>query len=165
MKSHPSKPEVAEDPDPFEIDLGNLERDWVEHVRYARKAMRRAADAKADQLRAEAELKLVEAEQQERIRLHPEKFGMADPTEKAIASAVIRTKAYQKAQEAAITARHFADVCQADVNALSHKKKGLEDVVTLFMAGYFARPKNRNNKEARWAQAHAFGGRDANDDT
>ena len=125
----------------LQIDENQLDTEWLgQSQRYFQYASK-AADARRDFDAAKDELEVTKAEVDQSIRSDPAKFGLTKLTEATVASAVIIQEEYQKAQENVRQARYSHDVYQAAVSALDHRRKALENLVTLFMANYFSKPR------------------------
>lgn len=127
--------------DLLSIDELALDREWLEQPSNYLKASRQLADAKQVLDAAKNELEVVKAEQYRAILTYPERYGLAKTTEAAIASAIPLQKAYQEAQREVIRARHDVDVRAAVVTAMEHRKKALENLVSLHLSGYYSDPK------------------------
>ena len=132
--------DLEEDLDYFEIDPDRLCEEWLRQLKIYRKHTHQLADARSEHERAKAQKEVVEAELDKDIRLHPEKYDMDKITDKAVERAIVREKAYQKATEECIKARHTMDICQADVDTLDQKKKALENAVRLQIANLWGEP-------------------------
>ena len=131
----------------LQIDENQLDTEWLgQSQRYFQYASK-AADARRDFDAAKDELEVTKAEVDQSIRSDPAKFGLTKLTEATVASAVIIQEEYQKAQENVRQARYSHDVYQAAVSALDHRRKALENLVTLFMANYFSKPRAPSGAE------------------
>jgi len=125
----------------LQIDENQLDTEWLNQPQLYYRYAAKAADARRDFDAAKDELEVTKAEVDQSIRSDPAKFGLTKLTEATVASAVIIQEEYQKAQENVRQARHRHDVYQAAVSALDHRRKALENLVTLFMANYFSKPR------------------------
>ena len=122
-------------PDPNELD-----REWVNQPRLRFRYGVRLADARKALSEAKADVELTSVELELTIRSKPAKFGLDKVTEAAIKATVLQQEEYTTAKNAVIGAQHEVDVLDAAVSAIDHRKKALEDLVALFLAGYFAKP-------------------------
>ena len=122
------------------IDQNRLDEEWVNqpslYFRYAAKL----ASARREVDEAKSDLELTRAEVDQSIRSSPGSYGLSKVTEKAIESVIPTVEDYRKALDAFHLARHTADVLDAAVRALDHRKQALEGLVKLFLANYFSRP-------------------------
>ncbi len=139
----------------FEIDKDRLDEEWVNHVKTFHKLAIVSADAREELERAKAneemvkdELKAVVAELDLDIRSNPSKYGLEKVTEGAIEKVVILQSKHAKAQkkvykarQQCIKAQHDSNVADAAVKTMDHKKKALEDLVTLQGRDYFSSPR------------------------
>lgn len=153
--------EVPEDI--FEIDMYELDREWVRQPKLFFNFARQLADAREQVERSKAEMDVVKAEMDQEIRNSPEDYDIGKVTEAAITAAIAMSKEMKQAQSEFIRAKHNADILQGAVNALEHRKSALERLVSLHGQNYFSTPvadsdgreakesmsKTRNKKKAR----------------
>lgn len=125
-----------------DIDLGNLEQEWVRQPKLYGRYSAKLADAKKDLSEAKAAEEVAEADVKRRIRRNPSKYGINKITEPAVKEAMILHPLYQKAVTAVNEAKHAVDVLEGLVNTLDHRKRTLENLVSLFGMNYFARPQS-----------------------
>ena len=107
------------------------------------------AEAKEELERVESNGNLVAADIDRDIRRTPEIYGMETIREAAVKAAILRHEKYKKAQSLIVTAKREVNILTAAVKALEHKKSMLGHRVSLFIAGYFARPKAVNDVGAK----------------
>lgn len=124
----------------MDLDLGTLELHWVEQEKFHRRFARQAVEVKDRLNRANSALELTEAEVKGKIRRNPSKWGIDKLTEGQVSEATIRSEAYQAAVTEVNEAKHEVDVLQATLNTLEHRKRALENLVTLHGQSYFAKP-------------------------
>lgn len=125
----------------LEIDDKQLDREWVLQPRLYFRLACDLADARKEYERAKANRDLVYAEQDHQVRLHPSNYGVDKVTETAIKSAVLKSKAYATADEDVANAKHEVDILAAAVEAVEHRKKALENRVSLLALGYRSEPR------------------------
>lgn len=133
--------------DLFAVDKYNLDVEWERFPEDLRRACLDLANAKENLDRMKARLDVTEAELSLAIRRKPEEYGLEKATDKPVEAAIIVSDKYQEAQSRVIDAQHEVAILQANVTALEGKKKALENEVSLFLAGYFAKPKVRKEDE------------------
>ena len=132
-----------------EIDRNHLDDECVklpsDYLRFAFLS----AEAKRDVAEAKATLEVVQAEVGKDIRMRPDRYGIEKVTEAALQGIVITTKRYKEAQAAYFRAQHDAEICQAVVWALEHKKRALTLLVDLHGMGYFSdvRPRTPEGRD------------------
>lgn len=136
--------------DIISIDADRLDREWTKHPQTFFLYAEELAKAKRDLDVAKAFLDVTDAELDKDIRDHPENYGVAKITEPVVANVILTCKKHQKANEQFIEARYKVGICQAAVDALDHKKAGLEALVKLQGMNYYSSPKaeNEGDKEA-----------------
>ena len=129
----------------IELDLGvdphRLDEGWTQqpsiYFRYAAKL----AGARQELDRAKTELDLVDAELDIKIRKNPELFDLPKVTESVIKSTIVVAGVHIRANDFVMDAKHAVDILAAAVTALDHKKKALENMVSLQLANYYSSPK------------------------
>jgi len=132
----------------FDIDPNTLDKEWVNQPKLYGLHAIQLADARKEFEEAKANLEIVEAELDKKIRIAPEKYGLEKLTESAIKTCVVAHSKRKEANGVVIETRHAMDVLAALVAALDHRKRALEKLVDLRLADYFSEPKNktRNGK-------------------
>jgi len=123
-------------PDPNELD-----RCWVGQTRIRLAYGFERADARRELAQAKADLEVTESELKRAVREDPGRFGIAKVTEDAIKSAVPVTDEYQAARQKVIDCQHEVDVLDAALEAIDDRRHALEDLVRLFLADYYGKPK------------------------
>jgi Mg-chelatase subunit ChlI len=122
-------------------DPDRLDREWIKQPGLYLKYAEKLADARKDFADAKAELEVVKAELSRDIRAMPETYGLKKVTESGIEGAVVLQKKHRLALETMNECKHRVDVLEAVVSALEHKKRALENLVTLHGQSYFATPR------------------------
>lgn len=135
---------MTEEPESvIDIDLDHLEQEWLEHSAKVYKAQIRLAKAQKKHAEADANLDLVKAKADLKVRKLPRKYGLKNVTEGAIKNTVASLQEVQDAIQLVIDAKYMVDNLKALTNALEHRKKALENEVTLWSQGYFSTPRIR----------------------
>src|SRR5581483_205142 len=140
----------------LDIDIHNLHEECAEQPKLFARVCEQLADARRELARVEEELRIVDAELDRDIRLHPEKYGLDKTTEPAIKAVILTHKRHRLAYEKLCDAKHDRDILEGLKDAAAQRKTMLEDDVRLFLANYYAEVRLR-----RAAQEHeadrAFG--------
>lgn len=131
--------------DILNINPNRLDEEWNEQPKLIFEYSCQVADARQELEEADREMKIHMAELGLRIRENPADYGLEKVTEPAVKQ-VLETRLTDHYQTIA-KKRHNLDVLQAMVEALQHRKHGLENTVKLFMVGYMGEPKT--DKEAK----------------
>lgn len=151
-----------EEPDFFKVDELHLFDEWggqpalvYEHRTKLAEARRKAAEAKAA-------LKVAEAELARDIRAMPTAFGLPDkhPANDVVDKTVLLQKEHRGAVSELINADYEVDMLEAAVQTLEHRKKALEKMVEMVLAGLRGEPR-LPSKDQRLEAAErraAFGG-------
>ena len=124
----------------FEIDINRLDREWIRQPALIETQLHDAAEKRIELDQAKNNLQIVEAQLDQQIRADPDTFGMMKITEGAVTKTIVLQDEYQEALTAVHDAKYAYDVAMAAVQALDHKKKGLEDLVKLHGQSYFSTP-------------------------
>lgn len=138
-----------------QVDPNRLDEEWVGqpslYFRYGAKladAQRELEQARNGLALVKVELEQVKAEVDRDVRKSPASFGLDKLTETVVAGAVLMDQRCRDAQHAVLDAqntvleaKHRAEVFGAAVEALSHRRKALENLVSLMLANYYSRPK------------------------
>lgn len=123
------------------IDIGNLHEECAKQADLYHDKASDLATAKYNLDMAKGKLDLVKAQLDKEIRDNPATFGLNKVTEPVVENTIILQQTYQKALLNLNTAKYNVAIHQAAVDALDHKKKGIEDLVKLRLADYYADPK------------------------
>jgi len=123
------------------VDKNRLDEEWLEQPRLRFAFHEALADANAAVERAEANIKLMDAELDKEIRLCPSEFNFEKaPTEPGIKATILSHERHQEAFENWVNSKHEADVLMACVKAIDDRKYALQDLVRLRLANYFGDP-------------------------
>ncbi len=125
----------------LKIDADRLDLEWMEQPLLLYRYSAQLADARLELDNAKAALDVMEAELENEIRKAPGEYGLVKETEKEIKSVVMRMQPYQNAVRALNKKKHAVDILWAAVNALEHRKKALENMVSLHGQQYYASPR------------------------
>lgn len=124
-----------------QIDENNLDKECIrlpsDYLKFAHKSV----DAKRTLDEMENKLKVVHADLSKEVRSNPQDFGIDKFTEAVLVSTVLGLERYQKGLMRVQQAKYEADLAQAVVWALEHKKRTLTLLVELHGMGYFSSPK------------------------
>jgi hypothetical protein len=153
----------------MDIDQNRLDESWLDQPKLYLKYATKLADAKLDYDEAKARLDVTKAEIELKVREDPEKFAVKKVTEAVIESTVVADETVQEAQKEVNLSKHRVNILEAAVNALEHRKRTLENLVTLHGQSYFATPSAKGaGREAREEMVKkrvaSKGVRDADDD-
>lgn len=127
------------------IDENQLDREWLKQPNLMYEHAEKLADARRDEAVAKSNLEVVRARLVNKIRNDPEKAGLDKVTEKAIEAKALTHKKYTEAHSEMLDANYAVAICQAAVNAIEHRKRALEGLVSLHGQNYFSVP--RTSKE------------------
>ncbi len=123
-------------PDPERLDY-----EWTRQPKLYLKYSLKLADARLALAEAKAQLEVTEAEVARDIRDDPASYGMDKVTEKSVEAAIVIQPPCLAAAKILREAQHRVDVLGSVVGALDHRKKALENHVTLFCYQYTSVPK------------------------
>jgi len=134
----------------LEMDLNCLDEMWLEQPRLYHRYAKKLATAKQKLEEDKAELELCKAELDRDIRSNPANFNLEKITENVVSNTIITQERYRSLQAQLLDTKHEVDVLQAAVTTLDHRKRALENLVSLHGQDYFStpRPKDNTSKEA-----------------
>jgi hypothetical protein len=128
------------------FDKHRLDEEWEKQPRMVEEVVKKLADARRDHDEKKAELEVVVAELDFAIRSNPGKYGLEKITESAIKTIIPSRKKYKEAHNAVLDAKHLVDVLSGAMTVLEHRKRALENEVTLHLANYFSSPRKTRVK-------------------
>jgi hypothetical protein len=128
------------------IDESQLDKEWLNQPGKMEDHCKALAGAKEILAHRKAKLSVIEAEVEFIIRANPKKFIKGSTTERTVKAATLLHPRYQKGQRRVIVSQKNVDMIQATVTALDHRKKALENLVTLHGQSYFSTPRVKNNE-------------------
>lgn len=143
-----TKDEEAEVISMLEIDIHNLAEEWATHSNKYFKLGLKLAKAREIHFETKALQDLCFAKVADDCRTNPKAYGLEKVTEGAIQQAVIQDDGYQVAIEGTNAAKYNMDFYTFAVEAFEHRKKGLENIVTLRGQTYFADPVDKSGGQA-----------------
>lgn len=132
----------------IEIDMHDLARGWAEHSGRYFKLSLRLATARNDCSEAKINQDLCQAQMMDKIGSNPTKYSLTKTTDAAIKAAVVASKEYQAATERVNETKFAQDILQGGLDAMDHRKRALENIVTLRGQAYFADPVDNSGGEA-----------------
>jgi hypothetical protein len=88
---------------------------------------------------ADDKLNFVKADQSSKVRLNPEKFGVAKLTEGSVESAVLLTKEHQEAASDLIETEKIVGYLRILQLSLDQRKSTLNNLVTLWVHSYYSK--------------------------
>ena len=127
------------------IDPLRLDEEWQGQARRYKHYSDRLAEARLEADRAKSALEVVKAETELDIRSNPEKFGLPKSTEATVAAAVVTHNDVRNAVENLHRLNYNVHILEGARTALDHRKKALENLVSLHLAGYYAEPRARGD--------------------
>lgn len=126
----------------LEIDENDLQKAWVDQVRlrYEYGAKLSAARKVHDERKGVLAIKTAEISLD--IRTHPENYTLPKITEDVVKAAVLVQDEYKQALQDLIDARYDLEMLENAVDALEHKKKALENIVSLTLSELRSEPRS-----------------------
>jgi hypothetical protein len=124
----------------FNFDEKRLDELWKNHAKiYYRFAMKLPI-LRRNLEQAKANLGIVEAEIDQRIRKDPKLFGIEKVTEPVVEKAILVQPERQEASKKVIRAQYKVNEMQTLIDTMDHRKKALENLTHLFSMNYFSEP-------------------------
>ena len=130
----------------LEIDKDSLDEAWLKQARLYFNYARMAEEASNDLAKAKDDLEIIHAQIDTVVRRDAADSG-EKMTDKIAESKVLESKAYQRALEAYNKDKHDHGILLAAVRTLDHKKSALENLVKLYVGGYYAAPTEPKEKK------------------
>jgi hypothetical protein len=123
------------------IDKYNLDREWMNQPVLFLNWAEKEVEAQFERDKAKERLDLIKAELDLQIRTSPSSYGIDKITESSIQNTILRQKVYTEASESLLLANKNAKILNAAREAFEHRKKALEKITDLYISGYWADPK------------------------
>lgn len=125
----------------MKIKPESLDQEWLEQASRYMELVEHAVDARInfEQLKDRAET--VRAEIDRAVRLNPAQYGVDKVTEGAVNAAIQLSKQYTDIQVEVVDARRIHLLTQGACDAMEHRKKALEALTQLTLAGWRGEPK------------------------
>ena len=124
------------------IDIGRLDEEWVLQDERVGNVGKKLAAAKYFLDKAKDALGVVQAEAELEIRSKPLRFGLTKPVREAAVKLAVALHKKVRAAQAKLNRKKFnVAILETDYRRLDHRKKALEDLVTLHGRDYFAAPR------------------------
>ena len=135
--------------DDFRISGDKLEEEWLKHSvlywGYSEKSAQ--AIKKRDLIREDIDQHRAELDR--KIRKDPKKYGIEKVTEGAITAAITIDEKSIGLNSSLIDANEAVNRVSGAVKALEHKKRALEKLVELWLAGYYSEPRIKGGGEEK----------------
>ena len=125
----------------LEIDKYALDLECIDQPRKFLRWAEALAEATAEKDRADQKLEVTKAQIEQEVRANPEGSGIEKVTEATIKSFVTTSPKVAVAQDRWIEAKHRVNILFAAKEALEQRKSMLENLVKLFLSGYWSDPK------------------------
>jgi hypothetical protein len=124
----------------LEINKFALDKEWEKQASLFCEWGEKEVEAQFNKDKLKEQLDIIRAELDGQIRSNAILEGLKI-TEVAISSEILKNKKYQKANNDYLEAIKEAKILGVAKDAFDHKKKALEKLTDLFLAGYWAEPK------------------------
>ncbi len=128
----------------IKIDENNLEGEWAEQASYFLYFATAHAEALYIKDIKKSKLEYIYAIMYSNIKKDWSKLFDSKPTEPAIKAYIETNSKYKKAERTYINACKDANLMLSAKQALEHRKKALENKVSLKIGGFFSEPRNKN---------------------
>lgn len=144
----------------LEIDKFALDAECLDQPHRFMTWSKQWADAIAERDRLEQKVKIVEAQVEQNIRNNPESYG-GKLTEAGIKSLVTTSSEVIQIREELIEISHQANTLLAARQAMEQRRSMLENLVKLFLSGYWADPKIKQETSQALTQTESERQREA----
>lgn len=119
----------------------NLKEDWERQAGLYLYYSLQLSNAEVDKNKTKEDVDVVVAQLDRDIRDKPKDFEIEKITESVVKSTILLQEEYTNAVESYQEKSYQVSILQGVIRAFDHKKKALENLVILHMAGYNAEPK------------------------
>ena len=127
--------------DEISISRKQLDNEWAKQPVLCLKYGDLYAEAVAERDHLKRQMDVVRAQVDEKVRKSPEEYGLVKSTEAAIKSAIEASEEVDQINKDFIEATKNVNLLASAREAINHKKKALENLVQLQLAGYYGDPK------------------------
>jgi hypothetical protein len=127
----------------IKIDNNKLEEEWTEQASMYQYYAEDYADAVKKRDKAKSWLEVVHAKVDSIIRKDKNKKFDKKPTEGQVKSLIITHPKYKQAQTELIDATYEMNLALGIKTSFEHRKKALENIVSLHITGFHAEPRNK----------------------
>lgn len=124
------------------IDEHQLDKEWVGQPRRYMRIATQLAESRRRQDECKNELEITRAELDRAIRETPSDYNVTKVTETAVHAAILTQSQYQMAEKKYRDARYDVSILESAVQAMEHRKRALENLVSLHLANYFSSPRS-----------------------
>ncbi len=133
----------------FDVSINEhrLDKEWVNQPKKYYDCAIQLAEAKREVEECKNKIEVIKADLDKEIRSNPEEFDIAKITESVISATIVLQSEYRNAMKGLVTARYNASMIEAGVSALDHRKRALENLVSLQLANYYSEPKAQEGNE------------------
>lgn len=136
----------------LEIAKHELDKEWINQPILFVEWAEQAVNASFVKDKAKERLDLTRAEVDFKIRSNPSKYGIEKITESVVTNTIITSKEYKAANDNYLNAIKEAKILDVAREAFDHKKKALERLTDLFLAGYWSNPNIKKEVKEQFEQ-------------
>lgn len=140
----------------IKIDENHLEKEWIEQASLYLYYAEAAAEASYEKDKRKSMLEFSYSKLYADVKEHWSNYFETKPTEPACKEWIITQKSYQKAEKLFIKATKRANILLNVKTAFDHRKKALENLVSLRIGGFYSEPSSKPLRNARQVQKRSF---------
>ena len=129
------------------IDPQALEVEWLRQSSLYMNYAEKCAMAERRKNSTKEQLEVIKAECDREIRARKIE-AKEKVTESIIEAAIVDNKKHKEGVQLLLTATYEHNILSFVIKALEHRKKALENLVQLYLSGYFSGPKEPRNGES-----------------
>lgn len=130
----------------IKIDERDLEHEWLEQPSLFLYYAEAHADAMHERDLAKSKADYTYAIMYSDVKKNWEKYFDSKPTEPAIKEYIISNPRFRKAEKLFLNAAHHVNAMLAAKTAFDHRKRALENLVSLRISGFHSEPRNKTRK-------------------
>jgi len=125
----------------LDIDMNDLEGEWLKQPSLFMYYSQEHSEAIKERENAKNNLDVIDAQLDSEIRRDWEKHWTKSPTETAVKNWVLQHEKHKKALDVFNEKSHSVNLLQSAKSAFDHRRKALENLVTLLVTGFHSEPK------------------------
>jgi hypothetical protein len=131
----------------IKINENDLEGEWLEQASLFLYYAEAHADAMYLRDRAKSKMEYTYSKLYANVKNNWDKYFDSKPTEAALKEHILSHKKYKEVEKEFIKATKDVNMLLNVKTAFDHRKRALENLVSLRISGFYSEPKNRANKK------------------
>jgi len=131
----------------IKVDKNKLEEEWLEQPSLFLYYAEAHAEAIFERDKAKSNMDYVYSVLYSKFKNNWQEYFDSKPTEPALKEKINTHEKYRKAEKRYIKANRNVNVLLSAKTAFDHRKRALENLVSLKISGFYSEPKNKNKSK------------------